>query len=116
MSLKQGLDAEEIACRHLLGQGLELVSRNFRSRFGEIDLIFTQASLLIFVEVRQRTSDTFGGALASVTKQKQQKIIRTAEYFLLEQPKFRKKSGRFDVVAFEGAPPVLQWVKNAFGQ
>ena len=116
MSLEQGLKAEEFAYQYLLQQGLCLVTRNFHSRFGEIDLIFMQDSLLIFVEVRQRKSAAFGGALASVTYKKQQKLLRTAEFFLQKQPQFKRNNCRFDVIAIDGVPFKLHWVKNAFGQ
>ena len=69
---KTGDDAERIAERFLASQGLTLVARNYRSRFGEIDLIMRESETLVFVEVRMRKplrgKADFGGALASITR------------------------------------------------
>lgn len=58
--------AEEQAARFLAHQGLDIVARNFRTRFGEIDLVAREGATLVFVEVRMRTSDRYGGAAASI--------------------------------------------------
>lgn len=116
MSIQQGAEAEEIACRYLLTQGFCLIERNYHSRFGEIDLIVAQGNTIIFVEVRQRRSRCFGGAAVSVTWKKQQKIQRSAAYFLQMYPKYQTFACRFDVIALDGPELKLNWIKNAFGQ
>ena len=63
----RGKDAEARAARYLEGRGLTIVERNYRSRYGEIDLIARDGATLVFVEVRARASNTFGGAAASIT-------------------------------------------------
>ena len=63
----RGKDAEERAARSLEGQGLHIIERNYRSRYGEIDLIARDGVTLVFVEVRARSTNTFGGAAASIT-------------------------------------------------
>lgn len=114
----QGHAAEQRASRYLEAQGLRILAANLRCRAGEIDLIAWDASTLVFVEVRQRTSDAYGGAAASVNRRKQTRLIRAAQYFL---PRITPRSGkrqppacRFDVVAVDGAH--LTWIRNAFGQ
>ena len=82
-----GLDAERLAATFLANHGLKMVVQNYHCRFGEIDLIMTDASTLVFVEVRLRSSSQFGGAAASITLQKQQKLILTAQYYLQTQVK-----------------------------
>lgn len=110
---KKGRAAEDSALAFLLGQQLQLISRNFYCRFGEIDLIMQSANgTLIFCEVRARKSEAFGGALASITPAKQQKIIAAADYFLQHHPQFSALPCRFDVVVYQGAQ--LEWLQAAF--
>ena len=69
-----GDQAEDLACQYLLGQGLQLLSKNFRTRRGEIDLIMKDNSCIVFVEVRFRRSEAFGGAAASITAKRCQRL------------------------------------------
>lgn len=107
---KQGIgsQAEEDALQFLLGSGLNLLERNYRCRFGEIDLIMLDGSELVFVEVRKRKNMDFGGAAQSVSHAKQSRLIKTAKHFLM---KYRQVPPcRFDVIAIEGDR--CQWLKN----
>ncbi len=111
---QKGDAAEDRALHHLQAQGLQLVQRNYRTPGrggGEIDLIVKDADgTLVFVEVRQRSDQGHGGALASITYVKQRRLVFAARYFLL---KLRQLPPcRFDVVAFEG--DALHWYKAAF--
>ena len=121
LNQRNGRRAEQTALHHLQQQGLELVTSNFNSRFGEIDLIMTDVSaiharILVFIEVRYRKSNQFGGAAASVSRTKQQRIARTAKWFMRVHPAFKSLPCRFDVVAMTGLPeqPTINWLKNAF--
>ena len=112
-----GDHAETLALEHLQRHGLALVCRNYRvargphARGGEIDLIVRERDgTLVFVEVRSRTSGAFGGALASVTARKQQRVVLAARHYLAALG--RTPPCRFDVVAIEGAS--VQWVRGAF--
>jgi putative endonuclease len=108
-----GVQAERLAARFLEAQGLKLVERNYRSRFGEIDLVMRDAHTLVFVEVRLRSHGGFGGAAASVDRRKQQRLIATAQQYLSTLP--APPPCRFDVVlmsALQGTPP--EWLRNAF--
>lgn len=115
-SKQSGTDAEAWALEHLQKQGWQLVVANFRSAFGEIDLIVKQQQLLAFVEVKQRRSANFGSAQAMVTPQKQQKIILTSQFFLQQQPQYQKYHLRYDVIAIstEQRTPSITWLTNAF--
>ena len=115
MSRQKGSLGEQQACDYLTSQGLKLVMQNYSCRMGEIDLIMQEANCLVFVEVRQRASSAFGGALASVTYSKQQKLLKTAMLYLLANRRDREQAIRFDVLGLEGVPAVITWVKNAFG-
>jgi putative endonuclease len=111
---KQAGDAaEDRALAHLLGHGLKLVARNYRTPHrggGEIDLVMRDSGTLVFVEVRKRTSRSFGGAAASVGGVKQRRIIFAARHFLMRLP--APPPCRFDVVGVEGAS--IEWLKAAF--
>lgn len=101
--------AEDEALAFLLRQGLREVRRNFRCKGGEIDLIMRDGDVIVFVEVRKRSGDNYGGALASVTRTKQKRLIIAASIFLqcYRQP----PACRFDVLAYDGDR--LTWLKNA---
>ncbi|WP_018152655.1 YraN family protein [Leeia oryzae] len=112
MSLVAGHSAEQLAALYLQQQGLKLLTRNYRCRFGEIDLIMQDGKTLVFVEVRARKSKTFGGAVASVTASKQQKLILTAQSYLSTLRHL--PACRFDVVGFEGQDAPPHWIRHAF--
>lgn len=108
----QGEAKETEAKAHLQAQGLTFVEQNFHSRYGEIDLIFSepQSNTLIFVEVRFRRSQQYGGAAASITPSKIGKIKKTALFYISQRR--IAANIRFDVIAFEGEQ--LNWIPNAF--
>jgi len=108
-----GARAELLAARYLQQQGLKLVERNYRSRYGEIDLVMHDGATLVFVEVRLRRHAGFGGAAASIDAGKQKRIIRTAQQYL--GGLVRVPPCRFDAVLFDDAGEAcVQWLKNAF--
>lgn len=114
-----GLQAEQIAETFLRKQGLKHIASNYHCRYGEIDLIMQDKKTLVFCEVRLRTSEQFGGAAASVTYQKQQKLIKTAQHYL--QSNNCSSACRFDVVLLNKAALTAQnaenitWIADAFG-
>ncbi|MGU0055689.1 YraN family protein [Enterobacter hormaechei] len=116
LSRKQTGDAWELKARRWLeGKGLRFVAANVRGRGGEIDLIMKDGQTIVFVEVRYRQSSRFGGAAASVTLAKQQKLLQTAHLWLARHNgSFDTVDCRFDVVAFTGN--AIDWLKNAFGE
>lgn len=96
--------------------GLGTVLRNYRSRFGEIDLIMEDGTTLVFVEVRYRKHPTQGGAAASVGPRKRQRLLRTAALFLAEHSHHAQRPCRFDVVSFDGPEDEARfhWHRAAF--
>jgi putative endonuclease len=108
-----GREAEARAEAMLLAQGLTLVQRNYRCRGGEIDLIMRDGGTLVFVEVRYRRSERFGGAIASIDRRKQARLTAAAGYYLQRHPS--PLPCRFDVVAI-GAGDRVDWIRNAFDQ
>jgi putative endonuclease len=114
-AIEKGYQAEVYAKQYLIKQGLVWLTSNYRSRAGEIDLVMqSPCGTLIFVEVRQRRSAAFGGAAASVTRQKQEKLIKTASYYLMTHPNQGHQGVRFDVLALDGNLPRVTWIKQAF--
>lgn len=107
--------AENLALKYLKRQGLTLRERNFNSRYGEIDLIMQHGEYLVFVEVRYRKNQSFGGALESVDARKQGKLRRAAEFYLLKY-KLGDSACRFDILCIAGSlsNPEFQWIENAF--
>lgn len=112
---EKGQVAEEKALDYLIKQRLKLIMKNYHCRFGEIDLIMHDSDHLVFVEVRSRVSNQFGGAISSVTYAKKQKILKAAACFIMEHQKYNQFAFRFDVVCIDGKSTSLNWVKDAFG-
>ena len=111
----RGFDAEKKACDFLTTQGLELVEQNYLTKHGEIDLIMQDKPDLVFVEVRYRAREDYGGSVASISREKQRRIINTATRYLLANKNYDKIPCRFDVVAMSDkldAP--INWIQNAF--
>lgn len=106
-----GQSAEARAEAFLQTHGLKLLARNWRCRFGEIDLIMQDGATLVFVEVRLRSRADFGGAAASVTANKQRKLLAAARQYLATLKTL--PPCRFDVVALSGGTPP-EWIMNAF--
>ena len=113
---QRGLAAEQLAAEYLQVRGVKILGRNLRCKAGELDLVCLDEGVLAVVEVRQRGSAGYGGALASVTWAKQRKIIRATQFFLREK-NWSHVPLRFDVVAIEGLPEGahrVEWIKDAF--
>ena len=106
--------AEDAALAHLQAAGLRLVARNYRTPGrggGEVDLIVRERDgTLVFVEVRARADASHGGAAASVTARKQQRLVYAAQHYLLRHA--TPPPCRFDIVAIDGTE--LTWLQGAF--
>ena len=109
-----GSGAEARAARFLDAAGLRLVQRNYRCRMGELDLVARQGNLLIVAEVRLRSSEHYGGAAASITHAKRQRIVRTTRHLLARYPSLQQCAVRFDALLLEGEDGPIEWIKGAF--
>lgn len=95
----KGKLGEQIARDYLIKKGYEILDTNFRySRYGEIDIIAFKNSIICFVEVKYRTSNTFGTPLEAITKSKLEKIQLSANYYL-SQTKKKFKSYRIEALS-----------------
>lgn len=102
------LKAEE----YLLGNGYKILERNFRNRSGEIDLIAKKKGQIHFVEVKYRTTLTYGSPLEAVDFRKQNQIRKVAMYYLMKNKLSEWTPCQFDVIAFEGEK--MTHLENAF--
>ena len=109
-ALRAGADAEQVAADFLAAKGMHIVARNFRTRFGEIDLVARDGESLVFVEVRLRTNDYFGGAADSVDVPKRSRVVAAARSYLAQM--HPEPPCRFDVVTLDGDSP--RWIRAAF--
>lgn len=108
--------AEQAALEHLEQHQLTLITRNWRCRGGELDLVMQEGDTVVFVEVRYRRDDRFGGAIESVDARKRSRLILAAQKYLQQHTRWQKHPCRFDVVALKSAStmPHVEWIKNAF--
>ncbi len=112
--MTRGAEAEDRACAFLERKGLEIIERNYRCRFGEIDIVARSGASLVFVEVRARSSETFGGSAQSITTAKRRRLLATARHYLMRQRKHC--TCRFDVVLLSGPSAEIEWIRDAFGE
>lgn len=116
ISYQRGRWAEQKALKYLLTKKLKLLDKNFRSSFGEIDLIMRDKNIILFIEVRYRSNNRFHTALESISKKKCERIISTSHQYLSENRSASQLDCRFDVVVLSGSQetPTIEWIKNAF--
>lgn len=99
---ENGRKGEDYAAKLLEEKGYTVIERNFHSRYGEVDIIAEKENVLAFVEVKTRSSNSWGSAAGAVTASKQHKLIKAAQYFLMTHN--TEHILRFDVVALTTAP------------
>lgn len=128
ISKQLGQWAEQTALNLLEQKGFHCLSRNYHSRYGELDLVVKSDDELVFVEVKARAKTQYANAIESILFAKQVKMLKTAYCFLHEHPQFNHFYYRFDVICFDFNrqfaktiqhdfsiyPYDLQWIENAF--
>jgi putative endonuclease len=110
----RGAPAESLAAAFLEREGLSILERNYRCRVGEIDLVARSGPVLVFVEVRARRSEDFGGAAGSITGAKRRRLVAAARHYLASHR--GERQCRFDVVLVRGRERNIEWLANAFGE
>ncbi len=109
-----GRSGEDSAARYLTRQGYRILERNFRTSSGEIDLIALDRDTIVFVEVKTRTTDTYGAPELAVDPRKQTRMTKAALAFLKSR-KLHQAACRFDVVAITRRPEQhIELIRNAF--
>jgi putative endonuclease len=109
--------AEQLACDWLRKHGLNIQARNFRSRYGEIDLFMKNGNCLVFVEVKYRKNTFYGSAEEAITAKKCQRLKVTAENYLQTNAAGNNTEARFDAVAISPVKEsdlhcTINWIKN----
>lgn len=115
---RYGAWGEHQAEKYLIDKGLRTLERNYRTAFGEIDLVMSQDSQLVFVEVKTRSSKRFGWPEESVTDKKTDHLLLAVEQYLADHPE-ALDAWRVDVISICGTPggstPEITWFENALG-
>lgn len=111
----QGQLGEDKALDYLKQQGLKCLTRNYTCRLGEIDLIMMEKECIVFIEVRLRKNESYGGGIGSITPSKKNKIIKTAMSYLISKKLYEQYPLRFDVISIDGPLGKVTWIQNAFG-
>jgi putative endonuclease len=109
--MNRGATAEALATRFLQARGIRIVEKNYRCRGGEIDIIAREGSTLVFVEVRLRRNNAFGGAAASITPAKRRRLAFAARHYLGRlgrEPPCRFDAILLDSLAFER----IEWLRD----
>lgn len=104
---------EEVAAEYLTARGYEIIARNARTPYGEIDIIAKQSGIVIFVEVKTRTSNKMGMPEESITARKRQHMVSAAEHYAAEH---EIDDWQIDVISIEGKPgstPKITYFENA---
>ena len=117
----RGAAVEAAACAFLRRAGLRALAANANYRGGELDLVMLDGSerggdCVVFIEVRYRSHDGFGGGVASIDAGKRRKLIHAAQLFLAAHREYANAPCRFDVIEASGDPaaPQLNWLRDAF--
>lgn len=113
---RRGVAGEQLAEKYLTSYGLQLIERNYHCRFGEIDLIMQDKEEIVFVEVRVRNHNQFGGALESITPTKIERILKSVAHYIATHNLPSSQNLRIDVVGIERSEsphPHIEWIKSA---
>ncbi len=110
-----GTTAEDTAIDFLKLKGLSLIDRNFKPKYGEIDLIMNDGQCTVFVEVRYRKSKNFLTPLESIDHNKVNRIIKCSKFYI-QKLKSNDETFRFDIITINGSldSPEIDWYQNAF--
>ena len=114
-NIELGKRGEDLAVTYLRKHNYKILERNYRCKFGEVDIIALDKKTLVFIEVKTRTSKEFGSPLTGVTPKKQRQLAKIALYYVQKHRAFDRPA-RFDVVAVEIISEQIQVniIKNAF--
>ena len=114
---RRGDAGEDLACGHLRSRGMKILARNYRSRSGEIDIVADDGGTLVFVEVKERSSESHGSAVEAVTPAKRRKVVRAARAYAAAHG-LSDSLVRFDVLAIDWGPdgPRVRHDAGAFGE
>ena len=99
-NIEKGKEGEAMASKYLQKKGYKILLRNYRTKYGEIDIVAKRKKLIVFVEVKLRKGDSFGKGVDAINEYKIKRIRKTAEYYLFNN-KIDDKDVRFDVISID---------------
>lgn len=109
-----GQKAEDVAADFLITNKIKVVDRNYRTRFGEIDIVAKDRKSFVFVEVKAKQTSRFGKPYEMVTAKKEKKLIATSKNYLIEHKIDPEAADwRIDVVSIDYETGQIEWLKNA---
>lgn len=111
---QKGGEGEEIAAKYLRKRGYQILEQNYSVKFGEIDLVVSQNNILIFVEVKLKTTDDFGTPEEMIGKAKLSQVERMAQLYLMQNPQIEEMfdSFRIDAVCIVGSKNNVERIKH----
>ena len=104
---------EQLACKYLKNRGFDVIEKNYKTRYGEIDIIAVHQDVLCFIEVKSRKSTEYGLPEEYVDRRKQQKLIKTSLIYCINTIT-PVQDRRFDVVSVDLNNGQCRLIKNAF--
>lgn len=113
MSIDIGKRGEDIAVKYLEENGMLIIDRNYRIPMGEIDIIGVESDILVFIEVKSRSSDAYGAPSEFVSPDQRRRIINTAEIYM-KTKNLIDMQPRFDVCEIYSATGEINYLENAF--
>ena len=93
-----GIEAESKACEYLQNKGYKIIERNYRNRFCEIDIVCFNTEYICLVEVKYRKNSNYGGGAGAINRDKQNRLRRAFEYWLMKNENYSNLQPRIDVV------------------
>ncbi|HHV38745.1 MAG TPA: YraN family protein [Tepidimicrobium sp.] len=113
-NIAKGIEGEDRAVKYLISKGYDILDRNYRIKTGEIDIIATKSDILVFIEVKARTSINFGYPYEAVNWKKRNTILKTSLAYMQDQ-KLKDYQARYDVIeVYLGKESKINHIKNAF--
>lgn len=94
----KGKFGEIAAARYLREKGYDIIDANYKTHYGELDLVAQKGSIIVFAEVKLRTSERFGSPISAVDYDKQKRIVSTSRYWKLSHPMLGTYTYRYDVI------------------
>jgi len=107
----RGRFGEELALEYFLKRDYQLLARNYRTRYGEIDVVVEKGEVVVFIEVRTRQNNGMGAPVETITRAKRHRLIKTALHFI-QRKRMQNRQFRFDVFIIDGQN--LEHIENAF--
>jgi putative endonuclease len=112
----KGREGEKLAAQALEKAGFRIIARNFRSSWGEVDLIALDVAIIAFIEVKSWSFYGIQDLQYGIDRKKQRRIIETAKYFLSTHREYNEMAVRFDVIFVDPGTGALKYLASSFGE